>query len=68
MDKSKWSPVLKKLKIKMKLPKKKGFMDYFKDYCEYTGIHGFIYIGEERTILERYVNIFRSHKTSFVAI
>lgn len=53
MDKSRLNPMLEKVRTKLKLPKKKGFVDYFKDYCEYTGIHGFRYIGEERTVLER---------------
>ncbi|CAH1116195.1 unnamed protein product [Phaedon cochleariae] len=31
----------------------KRLMNYFREYCEYTGIHGFRYIGENRTLLER---------------
>ncbi|VEN56145.1 unnamed protein product [Callosobruchus maculatus] len=29
---------------------------YFREYCDYTGIHGFKYIGESRTVAERYIN------------
>lgn len=47
------SPGTNKMKFRIKLPKKKSLMDYFKDYCGYTGIHGFIYIGEDRTFLEK---------------
>ncbi|KAJ8928635.1 hypothetical protein NQ314_018771 [Rhamnusium bicolor] len=31
---------------------KKRVMMYFKEYCDYTGIHGFRYIAEERTFFE----------------
>lgn len=53
MGETEVSGVTNKTKFRIKFPKKKSLMDYFKDYCGYTGIHGFIYIGEDRTLLER---------------
>nr|XP_023021680.1 uncharacterized protein LOC111510056 [Leptinotarsa decemlineata] len=35
------------------LSKRKKLMSYFREYCDYTGIHGFRYIGEDRTIYEK---------------
>ncbi|CAH1959280.1 unnamed protein product [Acanthoscelides obtectus] len=34
-------------------PQEKRLMVYFREYCDYTGIHGFRYIGEDRTLAER---------------
>lgn len=53
MGESANKPESEKMRVHLKIPKKKGFVDYFKDYCDYTGIHGFIYIAEDRTPLER---------------
>lgn len=53
MDESGENQVENKVKSRSKMTKRTGLMDYFKDYCEYTGIHGFCYIGEDRTLLER---------------
>nr|CAH7740054.1 unnamed protein product [Callosobruchus chinensis] len=36
-----------------KNPQGKRLMVYFREYCDYTGIHGFKYIGENRTLTER---------------
>nr|CAI5863143.1 unnamed protein product [Callosobruchus analis] len=35
-------------------------MAYFREYCNYTGIHGFRYLGENRTLTERWVGVFLS--------
>ncbi|KAG5873242.1 hypothetical protein JTB14_009547 [Gonioctena quinquepunctata] len=35
------------------IPNRQKLMGYFGEYCDYTGIHGFRYIGENRTILEK---------------
>lgn len=31
---------------------KKKLRDHFRDYCSTTGIHGFSYLGQNRTLLE----------------
>nr|CAH7740452.1 unnamed protein product [Callosobruchus chinensis] len=35
------------------IPEEKRMVVYFREYCNYTGIHGFRYIGENRTLTER---------------
>lgn len=35
---------------------RRNFLDYFQEYTDYTGIHGFKYMGEkDRSIFEKYV-------------
>lgn len=42
---------------------RRNFLDYFQEYTDYTGIHGFKYMGEkDRSIFEKYVEQIKHYK------